>query len=161
MMRIFTLAMACLCLVFGVSLFVGAEAASDKGFEVQKSNKEWREVLSEAEYRVLRKHGTERPETSKLLHEKRDGQYICAACGHELFSSQSKFDSGTGWPSYYQPASGKSIGTKTDYKMILPRTEVHCARCGGHLGHVFKDGPEPTGLRYCINGAALNFTPSP
>jgi peptide-methionine (R)-S-oxide reductase len=161
MMRIFTLTMACLFLVFGVSTIAGAAEQGGQGYEIQKTDKEWRKTLNERQYRIMREHGTELPDTSPLLNEKRAGHYICAACGHELFASDAKFESGTGWPSYYQPASSTAIGTTTDYKIGYPRTEVHCARCGGHLGHVFKDGPEPTGLRYCINGAALNFTPTP
>jgi peptide-methionine (R)-S-oxide reductase len=158
MIRIFTLTMACLFLALGVSAIASAENA---GYEIEKTDKEWRKTLSKEQYRILRGHGTERPYTSALLDEKRTGHYICAACGHALFASAAKFESGTGWPSYYQPTSSAAIGTTTDYKIGYPRTEVHCARCGGHLGHVFKDGPEPTGLRYCINGAALNFTPAP
>jgi len=150
--------MACLFLALGVSAIASAENAV---YEIEKTDKEWRKTLSKEQYRILRGHGTERPYTSELLDEKRTGHYICAACGHALFASDTKFESGTGWPSYYQPVSSAAIGTTTDYKIGYPRTEVHCARCGGHLGHVFTDGPEPTGLRYCINGAALNFTPAP
>ncbi|MEO0367431.1 MAG: peptide-methionine (R)-S-oxide reductase MsrB [Pseudomonadota bacterium] len=121
-------------------------------------DKEWQSRLSKESYYVLRKEGTERPFTSELNDEKRDGDYACAACGLVLFKASQKFDSGTGWPSFYDAIEGR-IKTKTDYKLIIPRTEYHCARCGGHQGHVFKDGPAPTGLRYCNNGVALAFSP--
>ena len=134
----------------------GSEAAS---FEIVKSDDEWRRILKPAAYNVLRKHGTERPFTSPLNHEKRAGTFACAGCELPLFSSQTKFESGTGWPSFYQPLAN-AIGTSEDRLLFIPRTEVHCRRCGGHLGHVFNDGPPPTGLRYCINGVALNFTPA-
>lgn len=127
----------------------------------QLSDKEWKERLAgqgEA-YAVLRKEATERPFTSPLNEEKRDGVYACAGCGFDLFTSNTKFDSGTGWPSFFDHVPG-AIGTKTDFKLIIPRTEYHCARCGGHQGHVFKDGPHPTGLRYCNNGVALTFRPA-
>ena len=117
---------------------------------------EWKARLSEEAYHVLRKEGTERPFTSPLNDEKRDGEFACAGCNLVLFESDKKYDSGTGWPSFWQPVEGR-IGTKRDFKLVLPRTEYHCARCGGHQGHVFKDGPEPTGLRYCNNGVALKF----
>lgn len=120
---------------------------------------EWRHRLSEEAYYVLRKEGTERAFTSPLNDEKRDGQFVCAGCNLALFDADKKFDSGTGWPSFWQPIEGR-IGTKRDFKLLLPRTEYHCARCGGHQGHVFKDGPQPTGLRYCNNGVALTFIPN-
>ena len=120
------------------------------------SDQEWRERLSEEAFYVLRKEGTERPFTSVLNDEKRSGEYRCSGCDLALFSSEQKFDSGTGWPSFFDTLEGR-VGTKTDYKLFLPRTEYHCARCGGHQGHVFKDGPPPTGLRYCNNGVALTF----
>ena len=123
---------------------------------VVRSDEEWRRLLSEEQYRVLRKEGTERPWTSSLNDEKRSGNYVCAGCGQPLFTSSMKFDSGTGWPSFFEVIDG-AIGTKRDFKLILPRTEYHCSRCGGHQGHVFKDGPQPTGLRYCNNGVALKF----
>lgn len=126
--------------------------------QVAHSEKEWRSLLSKAQFHVLREEGTERPWTSALNEEKRPGTYVCAGCEQPLFTAEQKFDSGTGWPSFFDVIEG-AIGTKTDFKLILPRTEYHCSRCGGHQGHVFKDGPEPTGLRYCNNGVALKFIP--
>ena len=120
------------------------------------SDSEWQSRLSDQEYYVLRKEGTERPGSSALNEEKRDGIYQCAGCDLPLFSSEMKFDSGTGWPSFFDYFSN-ALEFRTDFKMVIPRKEYHCARCGGHHGHVFKDGPEPTGLRYCNNGIALNF----
>jgi peptide-methionine (R)-S-oxide reductase len=122
------------------------------------SDAEWRARLSPAAYAVLRQEGTERAFTSPLNDEKRRGSYACAGCGLALFTSDMKFDSGTGWPSFFTTLPG-AVKTKTDFKLILPRTEYHCARCGGHQGHVFKDGPQPTGQRWCNNGVALSFTP--
>ena len=130
-----------------------------EGEAVVRSDEEWRRLLSEEQYRVLRKAGTERPWTSPLNDEKRSGNYVCAGCEQPLFNSNMKFDSGTGWPSFFDFIDG-TIGTKRDFKLILPRTEYHCSRCGGHQGHVFKDGPPPTGLRYCNNGVALRFVPA-
>jgi peptide-methionine (R)-S-oxide reductase len=129
-----------------------------KHFPVEKNDEEWRKTLSPEQYRVLRKHGTERAATSPLNAEKRDGDFVCAACGEKLFDSATKYESGSGWPSFYAPREG-AVGTSQDRSLLSVRTEVHCARCGGHLGHVFEDGPQPTGLRYCMNGAALNFEP--
>jgi peptide-methionine (R)-S-oxide reductase len=117
---------------------------------------DWRKRLSSAQYDVLRKHGTERPGTSPLNHEKRKGTFACAGCDLPLFSSDTKFESGTGWPSFYQPLDN-AIETTTDRSFFMTRTEVHCKRCAGHLGHVFDDGPKPTGLRYCMNGVAMKF----
>lgn len=122
------------------------------------TDKEWNEKLTAEQYDVLRHEGTERPFTSALNHEKRQGIFVCAGCDLPLFTSRFKYDSGTGWPSFFD-ALPDHVETKTDYKLAVPRTEYHCARCGGHQGHVFKDGPEPTGLRYCNNGVALKFVP--
>jgi len=119
---------------------------------------EWKMRLDDEAYYVMREEGTERPFTSDLNDEKREGYFACAGCKLSLFNSDKKFDSGTGWPSFWEPIE-THIETKTDYKMFLPRTEYHCARCGGHQGHIFKDGPKPTGLRYCNNGVALEFVP--
>ena len=129
-----------------------------KTFAVVKSDTEWRRILSPLAYRVLRKEYTEPPFSSPLNNEKRRGNFTCAGCGQKLFNALTKYDSGTGWPSFWRPIRG-AVGTKADYGLHLPRTEVHCSRCGGHLGHVFDDGPEPTGKRYCMNGAALKFEP--
>ena len=142
---------------FGTSLFGGRRAVADPGsFKVQLSDAEWRKRLSPAQYRVLRQEGTERPYASPLNDEHRQGTFACAGCDTKAYRSQTKFDSGTGWPSFYEPISG-AVGEKSDYSMGIRRTEVHCASCGGHLGHVFDDGPRPTGLRYCMNGVALKF----
>lgn len=127
-------------------------------FPVQKNPAEWRRELTPEQYRVIREHGTERPGSSPLNEEHRPGVFACAACGQPLFESGTKFDSGTGWPSFWAPLEG-AVETSVDRKFLMTRTEVHCARCGGHLGHVFEDGPQPTGLRYCMNGLALDFRP--
>ena len=128
-------------------------------FEITLSEAEWRAKLSDMQYRVLREAETERAGSSPLDDERRKGTFLCAGCDLPLFASETKFDSGTGWPSFYQPLAG-AIGTKDDSTLFATRTEVHCRRCGGHLGHVFDDGPKPTGLRYCMNGAALKFLPA-
>ncbi len=131
----------------------------DMDSKVSKSEAEWRGQLSPEAYRVLREHGTERAFTSPLNGEKRKGIFICAGCGKELFASAAKFESGTGWPSFHTPAGDGAVGTTEDRSWFMRRTEVHCEACGGHLGHVFPDGPKPTGQRYCINGCALDFKP--
>ena len=127
-------------------------------FAVKLSEQEWRQRLSPEQYQVLRQHGTERAGSSPLDKRYDAGRYLCAGCGQALFGSETKYDSGSGWPSFYAPLEG-AVGTSTDFKLIYPRTEVHCSRCGGHLGHVFPDGPQPTGQRYCMNGLALTFEP--
>ncbi len=134
----------------------GKDATAKTRYEITLSDAAWKKRLSPAAYRVLRQEDTETPYTSALNKEKRKGTFVCAGCDKRLFSSTTKFESGTGWPSFWQPLAG-GVGTTTDYKIGLPRTEVHCARCGGHLGHVFDDGPKPTGKRYCMNGVAMKF----
>ena len=133
-------------------------AAAQRSFEIQKSEAEWRSVLTPAQFDVLRRRATELPGSSALDHEAREGTFACAGCDLPLFSSATKFESGTGWPSFYRPLAG-AVETEDDRSFFMTRTEVHCRRCGGHLGHVFDDGPPPTGLRYCMNGAALKFKP--
>jgi len=138
----------------GVFAMKRAEAANR--FEVEKTDEEWRKQLSPAQYHVLREHGTERAGSSPLVNEHRPGTFQCAGCGLALFSSDTKFESGTGWPSFWSPLEN-SVGTTSDRSFWMVRTEVHCRRCGGHLGHVFNDGPPPTHLRYCMNGLAMTF----
>ena len=135
-----------------------ANADTSKHFEVEHSDAEWRKLLTPEQYRVLREQGTEFANSSPLENEHREGTYLCAGCALAVYSSATKFDSGTGWPSFYAPLP-HAIETRQDTSMFETRTEVHCRRCGGHLGHVFDDGPKPTGLRYCMNGVALRFQP--
>jgi peptide-methionine (R)-S-oxide reductase len=141
-----------------VALFRSSHATDTETFSVAHTDEEWRARLSPAQYQVLRKHGTERAGTSPLNAEKRRGKFICAGCGQELFASETKFESGTGWPSFYQPLEG-AVGTSEDRSFFMTRTEVHCSKCGSHLGHMFEDGPHPTGQRYCMNGVAMEFKP--
>ena len=129
--------------------------------EISKTDAEWREELTPEQYNVLRKKGTERPFTGKYVNAKTDGTYCCAACGAELFSSKTKFESGTGWPSFYEPANRENVELHPDNSLFMRRTEVLCRRCGSHLGHVFEDGPKPTGQRYCINSLALDLKAAP
>ena len=129
---------------------------NDEKFAVEKSETEWRNLLTADQFRVLREHGTEPRGASPLNYEKRTGQYDCAACGQPLFESSTKYESGSGWPSFFRPLPN-AVATTTDRSHGMTRVEVHCGNCGGHLGHVFDDGPQPTGLRYCMNGAALSF----
>ncbi|MPZ56279.1 MAG: peptide-methionine (R)-S-oxide reductase MsrB [Rhizobiales bacterium] len=143
-----------------MSLFGKNEADARPGaFPVTYPDDEWRRRLSPEQFYVLRKHGTERPGTSPLNREKRAGTFACAGCEQPLFRSEDKFESGTGWPSFTRPIES-AVGESVDRSFFMTRTEVHCSRCGGHLGHVFPDGPKPTGLRYCMNGVAMTFTPS-
>ena len=137
-----------------------APAQAKKGFRISKTAAQWRKVLTKSEYYILRDAGTERAYTSPLNKEKRKGTYVCAGCKNRLYSSAHKYDSKTGWPSFYKAIDSGAVGTSTDYKIGYPRTEVHCADCGGHLGHIFGDGPKPTGKRHCINGVAMDFIPA-
>ena len=127
-------------------------------YPVKKTEEEWRGTLSAQQFEVLRRHGTERAGTSPLNYEKRDGSYACAGCGQVLFEARTKYESGSGWPSFWEPVAG-AVATKVDTSHFMRRVEVHCSRCGGHLGHVFDDGPQPTGQRYCMNGVSLQFEP--
>ncbi len=144
-----------------VSGFFGGSASAKSGqkFKINRTPEEWKKRLGPARYRILRQAGTERAYSSPLDKEKRQGVFACAGCNLGLYSSKTKFDSRTGWPSFWAPIKGR-VGTSTDYKIGYPRTEVHCSRCGGHLGHIFSDGPKPTGKRHCINGLALKFIPA-
>ena len=161
MKRVFSLIALGLALA-GTVAASGPAPAAPKGpkkviEKVNKTNDEWKKILPADTYRVMREHGTERAGTSPLNNNKKKGVYVCAACGLELFSSDTKFDSGTGWPSFWAPIDPAHVGTTVDRSFFQTRTEVHCARCGGHLGHVFPDGPPPTGQRYCMNGVSLKF----
>ena len=140
-------------------LFGSSPAKSDETFEVSYSDEEWRRRLDPQQYRVLREHGPERAGTSPLNLEKLPGTFQCAGCGQPLFKTEQKFESGTGWPSFWQPLEN-AVTSREDRSFFMTRTEVHCRRCGGHLGHVFDDGPKPTGLRYCMNGVAMKFRPA-
>lgn len=137
----------------------GSGRAEAKSFPVSLSEAQWRKKLSRSEFNILREAGTERPYSSPLNEEARNGTFVCAGCANKLYSSKTKYDSGTGWPSFWKALPG-AVGTSTDLKIGYPRTEVHCADCGGHLGHIFSDGPEPTGKRHCINGVAMDFVPA-
>lgn len=137
----------------------GPIEARAEAYEVTKPDAEWRKLLSEAQYDVLRREGTERAGTSPLLEEKRKGLFHCAGCGLAVYSSETKYESGTGWPSFWDSLP-RAIGTREDNSLFMTRTECHCSRCGGHLGHIFDDGPPPTGMRHCINGVALTFSPA-
>jgi peptide-methionine (R)-S-oxide reductase len=136
-----------------------ADGATKESFPVTKTPGEWKKILTPEQYRVLRNHGTERAHSSPLDKNYSPGVYKCAGCGQPLYSSEHKFNSGTGWPSFYQSIDDKAVGTTIDKSFFMVRTEVHCSNCGGHLGHIFDDGPKPTGLRHCINGVALKFDP--
>ncbi|SMC93394.1 peptide-methionine (R)-S-oxide reductase [Fulvimarina manganoxydans] len=135
--------------------------AAEEDFPVSYTEDEWRKRLTPQQFAVLRQESTERPFSSPLNENKKAGLYACAGCDTPVYSSETKFESGTGWPSFWAPLNEEVIGTKTDYALIYPRTEVHCATCGGHFGHIFDDGPQPTGKRHCLNGVALNFVPGP
>ena len=146
----------------GLSRLFGGEASQareSKVFPVSHSEDEWKKRLTDEQFHVLREHGTERAGTSPLNQEKRKGTFVCAGCDTPLFTADTKFESGTGWPSFFRPIEG-AVGTSEDNTFFMKRTEVHCATCGGHLGHVFDDGPPPTGLRYCMNGVAMTFKPA-
>ena len=148
-----------LTLLLGTRTFQSAGARAAESFEVTRTDAEWRRLLSPAQYSILRRQATEPPGSSPLDQEVRSGRYDCVGCANPLFPSETKFHSGTGWPSFWRPLDG-AVSTDADRSFLMERTEVHCHRCGGHLGHVFDDGPRPTGLRYCMNGAALAFHPA-
>lgn len=143
-----------------LNLWPGGAVASEETFEIMKTEEEWRALLTAEQYGILRKEKTEAPFKNQYHDHKALGVYHCAGCDLPLFSSKTKYDSKTGWPSFWEPIAPSAVKTRTDWKLIFARTEVHCRRCGGHLGHVFDDGPPPTGLRYCINSGALKFVPA-
>ncbi|MDX1657094.1 MAG: peptide-methionine (R)-S-oxide reductase MsrB [Candidatus Competibacteraceae bacterium] len=145
--------------LLGIGALAGGKQVAGKVEKIERTEAQWREILTPEQFHVLREEGTEPPFTSPLNDEKRRGTYLCAGCELPLFTSEMKYDSGTGWPSFFTHIDGR-LETKLDFKLILPRTEYHCARCGGHQGHVFEDGPEPTGERWCNNGVALKFVPA-
>ena len=160
--RQFLVGASAAALIAAASSFVWRDSLAEtpkEVFEVEKTEAEWRKILTPEQFDVLRKQGTERPWTSPLNNEHRNGIFACAGCDLPLYSSKTKFDSGTGWPSFYEPLPD-AIRTSSDRSWLAERTEVHCRRCGGHLGHVFDDGPAPTGLRYCMNGVAMKFEPA-
>lgn len=158
-----TFAVSTLGTLIGAAAWSSSRAADNgtaqETFPVTKTADEWKKILTPEQYRVLRDHGTERANSSPLDKTYSPGVYTCAGCGQPLYSSEHKFNSGTGWPSFFQAIENKAVGTSVDKTFFMVRTEVHCANCGGHLGHVFEDGPKPTGLRHCINGVALKFEP--
>ena len=141
-------------------LWPGGAAAAEKAFEIVKTEEEWKAILTAEQFGILRKEKTEPPFKNKFHDSKTPGTYLCAGCDLPLFSSETKYNSNTGWPSFWQPIEPSAVRTKRDWKLLFPRTEVHCRRCGGHLGHIFDDGPPPTRLRYCINSGALKFVPA-
>ncbi|MFO6465688.1 peptide-methionine (R)-S-oxide reductase MsrB [Jannaschia sp. KMU-145] len=143
----------------GSAWWLGSDAPAPRAYPVSLTEAEWRARLSPGAFAVLRQEDTEAPYSSPLDDFWEAGTYDCAGCANPVYASDTKFDSGTGWPSFWAPLAEDAVGTKTDYKLVLPRTEVHCARCGGHLGHIFTDGPDPTGKRHCLNGLALAFRP--
>lgn len=154
--RTFLLGASAFAALAGAGALMRPDGSEAGEFPYSLSDAEWKKKLPAKAYAVLRRHDTEQPFSSPLNSEKRAGVFHCRGCDHPLYSSKTKYESGTGWPSFYAPLRG-AVGTSTDYKLIYPRTEVHCANCGGHLGHVFDDGPQPTGKRYCMNGVAMTF----